>query len=245
MVLHGWAAAFAHPESPASLFAEANSRYQEGDFAAAERTYRRLLDSGVQSGSVYFNLGNACFKQERLGEAIYYWEKAAQWMPGDTDVMENLEFARLLLVDRIEIPDDPYPVKLLKQAAHTLTVSQESWILLILFVSANLAFGTYILARTPGLALRSFAASVVLGVVLLLVGSSLAWKVYERNHRREGVVVEQRVDIRSGPSPDYITVVSVHEGIKVRIRGEAEDWYQVILPNGWSGWLPKDALGVL
>src|SRR5437867_9197539 len=82
------------PAQPlAGVFSQANADYQKGDFISAEAHYRRLLDAGVESGSIYYDLGNACFKQKKLGEAIYFWEKARQKLPGDRDVRENLELA--------------------------------------------------------------------------------------------------------------------------------------------------------
>jgi SH3-like domain-containing protein len=57
--------------------------------------------------------------------------------------------------------------------------------------------------------------------------------------------VEAKADIRSGPGRENVTVFTVHEGIFVRVRGEAAGWYQVSLPNGWSGWVEKDVLRVL
>jgi len=77
------------PGRPESLFDQGNSSYQEGDFAAAEKYYRQVLQSGFENGSLYFNLGNACFKQKKLGEAIYYWEKARRKMPRDPEVREE------------------------------------------------------------------------------------------------------------------------------------------------------------
>ncbi len=52
------------------LFTQANSEYQKGNYEAAESYYTQVLNSGFESGSLYYNLGNACFKQKRLGEAI-------------------------------------------------------------------------------------------------------------------------------------------------------------------------------
>ena len=103
-------------ESPDNLFIQGNAEYQKRDFASAERYYRSILDSGVESGAVYYNLGNTCFKQKKLGEAIYYWEKALQKLPGDADVRENLDLVSLLIVDRIETPPDPLPIRLLIRA---------------------------------------------------------------------------------------------------------------------------------
>ena len=239
------AAAAAPRESTARLFGDANSSYQKGDYTGAERLYLQLLDKGIDDGALYYNLGNACFKQKKLGEAIYYWEKARQKLPGDLDVRENLDLANLLVVDRIEVPPDPLPMRWLDGAIHRLTIAQDSWTALALFVASNLLFSAWLLAKGPRLAFRALIASLVSGSLALLFGCSLAWKIYEKNYRREGVVVEQKVDVRSGPGPENITVFTVHEGIMLRVRGETGGWYQISVPNGWSGWLPGGSVRIL
>lgn len=230
---------------PEVSFARANALYRQGDFAAAERAYRELLDAGVDSGELCYNLGNACFKQKKLGEAVYFWERAARRLPGDADVRENLALARALIVDRIEVPEDPLPLRWLAAVRHRFTPSQESWAAFALFAAANVLFGVHLLARRPRLARWSLAACLLLAALFLTVGGSLAWKLYERAHRPEGVIVAQAVEMRSGPGKGYLTVATIHEGLTVRIRGRADDWYRIVLPNGWSGWLPGDSLRVL
>jgi hypothetical protein len=231
--------------SAAAVFAEGNGHYQSGDFAAAERSYRLLLDQGIDSGAVYYNLGNACFKQKKLGEAIYYWEEARRKLPGDSDIRENLQLANLLIVDRIDVPEDPLPVRLVLEAVHLLSISQESRIVLAFFVTANVLFGLYLLVRKPRAAFWALTGSLACILLMLLVGASLAWKVYEGSHRRQGVIVEQKADVRSGPGRENITVVTVHEGIVVQVRGESNGWVQISLPNGWTGWLPASSIRVL
>lgn len=231
--------------TPEELFARANALYQQGDFAAAERAYRELTDAGIDSGELYYNLGNACFKQNKLGEAVYFWERAARRFPGDTDVRENLELARQLIVDRIEVAGSPLPLRWFSAALHRFTPSQESWAAFALFVAGNLLLAVYLLAGKPRLARWSLAGCLTATALFLLVSGSLAWKLYERAHRPEGVIVAQAVEMRSGPGKGYLTVATIHEGLMVRIRGRADDWYQIVLPNGWSGWLPVDSLRVL
>src|SRR5437773_2608376 len=116
------------PQSPAGMFAEANRLYQNGDFSGAELLYKRLIETHIDSGVLYYNLGNACIKQKRLGEAIYYWEKAQRKLPGDRDVQENLELAGLLVVDRIEIPSDPLPVRLIDREIGRASCRERGWI---------------------------------------------------------------------------------------------------------------------
>jgi len=232
-------------ESITHLFAEANTCYQKGDYANAERLYLQLLDKGIDSGALYYNLGNACFKQKKLGDAIYCWKKTLQKLPADADARENLDLASLLVVDRVEVPPDPVPLRWMDGMVHRLTMSQDGWIAALLFAAANFLFSCYLISRHPRWAIRSLVASFGTACLAVLFGCSLAWKAYERNYRLEGVVVEQKADVRSGPGGDNVTVFTVHEGILLRVRGETVGWYQVSLPNGWSGWLPRNSVRVL
>ncbi len=233
------------PESLASLFTRGNADYQKGDFASAENCYRQMLHAGLDSASLYYNLGNACFKQKKLGEAIYFWEKARQNAPDDPDAQENLDLAGLMVVDRLDVPPDPFPLRMFKRFQNLMTVSQATWMVFFLFIICNLLFSTYILARSPNLAYRALIGGLVTGILVLILGCSVAWRIYDNNHQLEGIVVEEKADVRSGPGNENITVFTVHEGTKVRVRGEANGWYQVSLPNGWNGWLQTSAILVL
>jgi tetratricopeptide (TPR) repeat protein len=235
----------ASAESPDADFREGNAHYQNGDYAAAERCYRQILEQGTDSSTVYYNLGNACFKQKRLGEAIYYWEKARRILPGDLEVRQNLKVANGLIVDRIEVPEDALPVRLAASAVHLFTIAQESRIVLALFLLMNIFVSIYLLTRMPRLAFWALTASLTAALLMILFAASLTWKVYQERHDRDGVIVEQKVDVRSGPGVENITVVTVHEGVIVHIRGESNGWSQISLPNGWNGWLPSSSIRIL
>ncbi|NWG14224.1 MAG: tetratricopeptide repeat protein [Acidobacteria bacterium] len=229
-------------ENPASWFAQGNAKYQSGDFPGAEELYRRLVDSGVESGAVYYNLGNACFKQKKIGPAIYFWEKALARMPRDQDVKANLELADLFVVDRIEVPPDPVTIRWILVAVHFFTLEQESWIVVALFILTNAMVAVYIVAGRSGTALKALVAAGICALLLACSLASFAWKLYESAYIRRGVVVAEKVDIRSGPGTHNVTVFTVHEGVRLRIHNTVGGWYQVSLPNGWSGWLPSDSV---
>lgn len=229
-------------ESPGMLLAQANSAYQKGDYVGAEEAYRKLLGTGIESAPLFYNLANACFKQKRLGEAIYYWETARRLDPHDPDILNNLSFASLLVVDRIELPPDPWPVAFVRTAVRLLSPRQEAWLLLASFFLANCLVAAYFFSRTPRAALVSLAGAGTLLLVAVLCAGSLGWKSWERARDREAVILEQKIDARSGPALENVTVFSIHEGTIVRIRSENSGWHQVSLPNGWNGWVPSSAL---
>ena len=84
-----------------AFFDEGNQRYQEGDFDGALERYAQILDDGLESGELYYNIGNTYFKLGELGPAILYYERARRLMPGDGDLLANLELARSLTADEI------------------------------------------------------------------------------------------------------------------------------------------------
>jgi tetratricopeptide (TPR) repeat protein len=232
-------------EDPAKLLAQGNSEYQAGSFESAEQAYRRVLSSGYSSGALWFNLGNACFKQKRLGDAIYYWEKARQIMPGDRDIRENLELANLLLVDRIDTSADSLPSRFLSGIPALLTIAQGTWLVLSLFVIANILFALFLLLKNPNNSHRALLGCVAVCVLVAILACFLAWQIYEQDFSKKAIVVEQKVDVRSGPGIENIAVFTIHEGIKVRVHESSNGWYQISLPNGWNGWLKQIAIRIL
>lgn len=236
--------------SPAErLFAETFNKgaaaYQSGNFRLAEQYYLQILKSGIEDAAAYYNLGNACFKQKRMGDAIYYWEKAQQLSPNDREIQENLELANLMLVDRIEAPADPLPLKILGKITGFLTIPQECTLLLALFLLANILFFIYLRIGNSRTALRALLGCLAAGLLFLIFAGSLSWKIYHNSYNKEGIVVEPKVDVRSGPGSENVTVFTIHEGLKVRVHQSGNGWHQISLPNGWNGWLPQSNLRIL
>lgn len=120
------------------------------------------------------------------------------------------------------------------------TMSTTHSIILLLFrVRTKLL--TLGLSAAFGALVGAFAA----GLLTLLLAGSLAWKIYDRDSLPKGIVLEQKVDVLSGPGAENITVCTIHEGIKVRVHDSSSGWYRISLPNGWNGWLPQNSVGIL
>ena len=137
------------------------------------------------------------------------------------------------------------PLRILSGMLSFFPLSQETWIALMLFVVANILFSIYLLARNPRLSYRALLGCLGTGLLFVLFAFSLSWKIYDQDFRKSAIVIEQKVDVRSGPGLENIAVFTIHEGIKVRVHGAANDWYQISLPNGWSGWLRQSYIRIL
>src|SRR5688500_8636546 len=78
----------------AADFESANRLYEKGDYAGAAAGYQSVVQSGKASAEVYFNLGNAHFKNGQIGKAIASYRRAQELTPRDPDIRANLNFAR-------------------------------------------------------------------------------------------------------------------------------------------------------
>ena len=90
-----------------SLFSQANTYYAEGNYAEAAAQYEQIIASTSDEISsdyamVYYNLGNAYFKQGELAQSILAYERALRLQPSLKDAKHNLQFAQSRIVDNIE-----------------------------------------------------------------------------------------------------------------------------------------------
>jgi len=96
---------------------------------------------------VYYNLGNACFRQGKLGFAILNYEQARRLAPRDPDILANLRFAEQRLgVD--EVNASPRAVaRFVRSAIESRTATEWSVYELAALWLTVLAVGAYIYFR--------------------------------------------------------------------------------------------------
>lgn len=230
--------------SPEKLFGKGNSEYEKGNYKEAAECYRQLLRSGLESGAVYYNLGNICFREKRLGEAIYYWEKSLQKSPGDREALANLALADSLIEGGSRFVQDAPPARLFAAVQEFFSIEQQSLAALFLFVVTNLFFSVRLLAKDPRRSIRGIRAASVAAILFIVCTATLGWRIYERDFCTKGVVLESGVEVRSAPGQDSPTVSTIYEGTRARVDQSEGEWYRIRLVNGLSGWIHRDKLRI-
>ena len=67
--------AFAQIENAVGAFDTGNVHYRDGNYADAITAYQEAIEGGYASGALFYNLGNAYFRNDELGQAIRFYEK--------------------------------------------------------------------------------------------------------------------------------------------------------------------------
>jgi tetratricopeptide (TPR) repeat protein len=235
--------ALAQSPSPTDLMAEANAQYERGEYTGAAQQYEALIASGYAEVALYYNLGNAYFKNGDLGRAVLNYLRAEELSPRDADIRANLEFARARTVDRVESGGESLFTSVSTVARRWVTVGEMGVISLLLWVVSAIAIGALIVWRAVPrrTAVRNGAvvASAATLVSLLLLVSML----YANPNDDSGVVVESTVDVVSGPGEQYETEFTLHSGAQVRLVDSRQGWVRIALPgDDLQGWAPSNAV---
>ena len=235
--------ALAQSPLPTEALLRANRLYEAGDFAAAAEAYQSLIDGGLRNSLLYYNLGNAWFKQGDLGRAILNYRRAARLAPRDPDIRANLSLARAQTADAIKA-DGRAPLQELVTLAQTwLTLNETALLALGLwFALAALVIVRSHLPPGRGRALLQIllpATAFLFLAALLALGSRL----YDERSRPAAVVIAPEVNVTSGPGEQYITEFTLHSGAEVRLIERRDYWVRLVLPGGQlQGWVPADAV---
>lgn len=230
-----------------SAFGMAQNLFEQGNAAYAEQNYREaalLYDSLLQSTPVaelYYNLGNACFKQGELGKSILNYERALRLQPNNKDVRHNLQFAQSRIIDNIEDNSRFFLSQWITALRNLLSRQTWMWISIVAFILCLAGIICYAFARILALRKTGFHTAwiaLLLSIVSLLFANSL----YHRDtERREAVIMREIVNAKSSPDKSGTDLFLLHEGTKVTIRSTVADWAEIHVGNN-IGWIPLNTL---
>lgn len=230
--------ATAQPDRLGARFRTANEAYEQGRHTRAAEMYEGLVETGYAHAALYYNLGNAYVRLERLGPAIRYYEKARRLRPDAPRIRHNLEQARR----RAGV----YPERLsVARGLPALVAGWPPWTLLwggcmLLGLGAVVA----VWETRPGapLPLRRPVVWAPAVTGLLLVGAALGAS-YLQSRSQRAVVVAHEAALRGTPSAEAAPDTTLPEGALLEVRHRTPQWHEVRLSDGAMGWVPARALG--
>ncbi|HDP54803.1 MAG TPA: tetratricopeptide repeat protein [Bacteroidetes bacterium] len=231
--------------SPDSTLLQANIEYTEGNFKQAAQLYKLLVDSGYTSAELYYNLGNAYFKQGKIPQAILSYERAFLLNPSDEDIEFNLEYARTFTVDRIEVLPQFFLTKWYQSVRGLLGSNGWAWVsvgfVALLLVTALFFWFSY----------RSWVKRVafILGLFFVLCLSlSVIFSLQEKSRmelRNKAIVFESVVTVKSSPGASSKDIFILHAGTKVQITKAIGEWVEIRIADGNKGWINSSAIELI
>jgi tetratricopeptide (TPR) repeat protein len=226
----------------ATLFEQGKEMYKAEKYQQALEQWNKILDNGEHSAALYYNLGNAHYKLNNIGESIYYYEKALQLSPSDNDIKNNLAFAQNATVDDIE----PLPETIFSKWYGSLSgiLTYNGWALLSIFFSVGfvILFLVYYISITE-VRKRFFFTSSIVFLGLLMTSLTMAFMVFDQAiNDHPAIIFSEKTEVRSEPNLGSQVSFSLHEGTKVQIIARDSDWVRIEIADGKDGWIPNSEL---
>lgn len=221
-----------------SLWNAGSEAYAAGQWDAAVQSWSAIRESGLESPELYYNLGNAYYKNGDISHAILNYERALKLDPSYSDAQFNLGFARESVQDKIE----EIPELFIKTFGRKICylMSSDGWSLLFLvLLAATLAMVLlFLLGRTPASRKAGFFAGIALLICAALALRFAFWQRAEYKAEDSAIVTKAVCSVKSSPGSDSATNLFVlHEGTKVRILDSVGEWDNIELADGRQGWL--------
>ena len=229
-------------QEPAVLLDSAAQAYNKGHYASAVSFCERTLAAGYESAAVYYNLGNAWFKQNEMAAAIYNYERALLLAPGDEDILHNLKIANSRIIDKIEVVPDLFFERWWKSFYNLFP--GDTWALLsLVFLSMFLtALSVFFLSGRTSVRRAGFWSAVVF-LVFIGFSTAFAWKNHFRSrHKDHGIVFSPSITAKSSPDASSVDLFVLHEGTKVQIGDRVDQWIRIRIANGTVGWIPAESV---
>lgn len=220
------------------LFEQGKERYKEEKYQEAIDSWMKILENGEHSANLYFNLGNAHYKLNNVGPSIYYYEKAAQLSPLDKDIKTNLTFAENARIDAIEPLPKTIFYKWHKVISSLLSFNGWAWVAVSFSTLFALLFLLYYFSNYESRKRLLFAGSSV-SLLVFLASLAMAFQVQRESlNDNPAIIFAESIEVKSEPKMGGAVAFILHEGTKVQIMEQDDNWVRVKLVNGKDGWLP-------
>jgi hypothetical protein len=209
----------------ALVFAQPQVSYDAGVAALrsdnpvqAELDFKSAIKEGALSVHVYHGLGNALYRQGRVGEAAAAWMRGLELSPNDKDLKYNMS--------QIHASTSNVP------QFFRLPLSAFQ---LGLIVSFLLSLSLFSFICRPQVKWPIVSAVVISAVVLFMGRARLL-------PNADAVVVSDSVLATSMPDGLGVELFVIQAGLDVRLLESSKESYRIELSNGDRGWISRQSL---
>jgi len=226
---------------------EAGARaYKENDFERAIDEWRTCVDNGFQDADLFYNLGNAYFRNGNLGFSIFYYKSALRLHPGDEDILHNLKFAQAMTRDKVDEDEEENPIlSALFKTHHALSLKAQLFTLLAIFwIIAFVSIGRRL---TAGEKAKNICTGIVfaLSCIFCVIGASAGYKIFVAETDITGVVTAKDADVVSAPSDRSQTLNTLSEGTSFEVLGVQGNFAEIRLGEKVKGFVKLSEVGIV
>ena len=220
-----------------------DSAYSQARYDDAIRIYETTIEKDGGSVELYYNLGNAFFRTNAVGNAVLNYERALRLNPTDKDVKANLEYVLTMTKDEVAEQYELFFVAWFNSIVNAMGITAWAVVGVVAFVVLLLALLLFFFNRKQGIRKTSLVFAIISLFVVIFANVAASHIYNYMNDDSEAIVMREEAYLKSTPDNSGTELVKIHEGRKVRIIDDTmSEWKEVELEDGTVGWLPSVAI---
>ena len=218
--------------------------YEKKEYAKSVAAYEKILSDGSDSWALHYNLANAYYKANELGEAIYHYELAKKMNPSDEDLVNNLMIANTKLVDKMEVKDNFFQSEIKSKVLHVMSLDAFAWLSIISMLSTLGLFFLFINSEKPRAKKTFFWTGFIFAIAFIVTMFLGFGALKEKNNKTNAVILSPSIDVFADPSGQNKKNFQLHEGTRLRVLHTNDSWVNIQMLNGNEGWVKANEIGV-
>jgi tetratricopeptide (TPR) repeat protein len=235
---------------PAQTVEQANTAYSAKDFQQAAQLYEQAITENGESAAVYYNLGNAYYRLNKIAPALLNYERALLLDPGNKDIRFNLEIAKLKTVDKIEPVGEFFVTEGYNAVKNLYSTDQWSHMAVACFIFLIICLFLFFFSRRIAWKKTGFYAGLVFLVFCILANIFAFNQKKKLTNRHTAIIFSATTTIKSTPDSSGTDLFILHEGTKVNLTGRqlgdgTTKWKEIETADGNVGWIPNKEIEVI
>jgi len=222
-------------DDPATLWQRGNALYARKDYDSAAQCYEQIAASHPQNATLYYNLGNAYYRQNKVGLAVLNYERALAIKPDYKEAQDNLALTQNRMSGRLPSVGDIFFVQWWNNVTAGRKQLQWAILALVFFVAIVGSLAYNATKGRKGFRLPSQAIGILAFCWLCLLVLAIASAQNSRNSSG-AVVMQNDTPLMMSEQPGKPTAV-LPEGTIVKVHGAHGDFVEVTIPDGRTGWV--------
>lgn len=218
-------------------FQKGNTAYTNAAYKQAVEAYLKSLEEGEHSAALYYNLGSAYYRMNAVAESIYYFEKGLALAPDDPDLNNNILFAKNMTVDAIEELPQTQVAQFQSKFLSVLSLQHWTWLSLLLVWLFALFITGYLWFQSSRVKKQLFVSALLFGTLGIAAYFAANTKNSQLQSEQYGIVFSERIEVNNEPNRRSEIQFTLHEGTKVQILEQFQEWQKIRIANGAEGWV--------
>jgi len=223
--------------------------YNQGDYYKAIDLFQKeVVDKSaldLESPTLYYNLGNAYYRVNNLGKARLYYEKALLLKPNFENAKFNIGFIENKIQKSVSVDGDFFFRTLLKKLSYTESSNTWNVIAIVAFIILLINLTIFFFTNKELIKKIVFYLAIVFVAICVICNIFAFDLAQDIKLRNQAIITSAEAIVYTAPDTSASQVTTLQEAFKVTINKDDNNWLEIKLYDGTTGWIQSSSLEII